>query len=60
MVSRIGFSVLTGVSFALIGIISGYILISLKSNISLIPIAVGGFIIGLLFGYYANPEDWRK
>jgi CHASE2 domain-containing sensor protein len=60
MVSRIGFSVLTGVSFALIGIISGYILISLKSNISLIPIAVGGFIIGLLFVNYANPEDWRK
>ena len=58
MISRIGFSVLTGVSIALTGIIIGYILISLKLNISPIPIAVGGFIIGLLFGYYANPENW--
>ncbi len=60
MISRSGFSVLTGASIALYGLIIGYILIALKVNLSPAPIAVGGFIIGLLFGYYANPENWRK
>jgi hypothetical protein len=50
MINRIGFSFLSGVSFALYGLIIVYVLNSP------IAIAVGGFIIGLLFGYYASPE----
>jgi hypothetical protein len=52
MISRIGYSFLTGAAFAIYGLIIGYVLISP------IPIAVGAFIIGLLFGDYANPENW--
>jgi F0F1-type ATP synthase assembly protein I len=50
MSSRIWYSVLTGVAFALYGLIIGYVLSSP------IPIVAWGLIIGLLFGYYANPE----
>jgi hypothetical protein len=44
MISRIGYSFISGVSFAIYGLIIGYVLNSP------IPIAVAGFIIGLLFG----------
>jgi hypothetical protein len=50
MASRIGYSFISGVSFAIFGLLIGHILNSP------IPFAVVGFIIGLLFGYYANPE----
>jgi hypothetical protein len=50
MIHRLGYSLISGISFAIYGLLIGYFL-----NLP-IPFAVGGFIIGLLFGYYSNPE----
>jgi hypothetical protein len=50
MINRIGYSFLTAAAFALYGLILGYALNSA------IPFTIGGFTIGLLLGYYSNPE----
>jgi xanthosine utilization system XapX-like protein len=47
---RIGYSFLAGVAFAFYGRLIGVIINSP------VPIAVVGFILGLLCGYYTNPE----